>query len=157
MHITYQFCVRGEVSSRTQKISTWYKSTFRRFRDPSMLDSWKLERFSFYLPFPDVPVPGTRNCEILNCKRDERGWEEVRYVCLRAEGWSWQQEGGYGLVVHVRVTEWYVLDRTFPDYNDYISTWVEYKNFYDELSLSTTIRGTQTQLKNGDIVLMKLE
>ena len=47
--------------------------------------------------------------------------------------------------------------RTFPDYNDYLSTWDEYKNFYDELSLSTTIRGTQTQLKNGGIVLMKLE
>jgi hypothetical protein len=29
--------------------------------------------------------------------------------------------------------------------------------FYDELSLSTTIRGTQTQLMNGGIVLMKLE
>ncbi len=29
--------------------------------------------------------------------------------------------------------------------------------FYDELSLSTRIRGTQTQHKNGDIVFMKLE
>jgi hypothetical protein len=37
-----------------QRISTWYKSTFRRFRDPSMLDSRKLERFSFYLPFFDT-------------------------------------------------------------------------------------------------------
>ena len=48
--------------------------------------------------------------------------------------------------------------RTCPDYNDYLSTWVEYKNFYDELSLSTTIRGTQTQLKNvnGGIVLMNV-
>ena len=80
MHITYQFCVRGEVSSRTQKISTWYKSTFRRFRDPSMLDARKLERLSFFLPFPDVPsVRGTRNCEILNCKR-EGGYELVGHV-----------------------------------------------------------------------------
>ncbi len=31
------------------------------------------------------------------------------------------------------------------------------RNFYNELSLSTTIRRTQTQLKNGGIVLMKLE
>jgi hypothetical protein len=31
------------------------------------------------------------------------------------------------------------------------------RNFYDEFSLSTTIRGTQTQLKNGGLVLMKLE
>ena len=41
-----------------------------------------------------------------------------------------------------------------PDYNDYLSTWVEYKNFYDELSLSRLQK--DTQLKNGDTVLMKL-
>jgi hypothetical protein len=29
------------------------------------------------------------------------------------------------------------LDRTSPDYHDYLSTWVEYKNFYDELSFLT--------------------
>jgi hypothetical protein len=52
--------------------------------------------------------------------------------------------------------------RTLPDYNEYLIkylSWV-HSSFFDELSLSTTIRGTQTQLKNGDIVtvvLMKLE
>ncbi len=44
-----------------------------------MLDSRKLERFSFYFPFLDVP--GTRKTQILNWKRDGRGWEEVRYDC----------------------------------------------------------------------------
>jgi hypothetical protein len=39
-------------------------------------------------------------------------------------------------------------------------TWVlelSTRIFYDELRLSTTNRGTQTQLMNGDIVLIKLE
>ncbi len=44
------------------------------------------------------------------------------------------------------------------DYNEYLSVLELSKRiFYDDLSLSTRIRRTQTQHKSGDIVLMKLE
>ena len=46
--------------------------------------------------------------------------------------------------------------RTSPDSNDHLSTWVEYKNFYDELSLSRLQKGTHAQLKNGVTVLTHL-
>ena len=54
-----------------------------------MLDARKIERLSFYLPFPDVPsVRGTRNCEILNYKR-EVGDELVGHVPLQ-NGTFWK-------------------------------------------------------------------
>ncbi len=39
-----------------------------------------------------------------------------------------------------------------PWSNDYLSTWVEYRNFYDELSWVDGSRGTHTQLKNRGTV-----
>ena len=47
-------------------------------------------------------------------------------------------------------------DRTSPDCNDYLSTWVESKNFYDALSWVWVDyrEGYSTQLKNGDIIFM---
>ncbi len=69
-----------------QKISTWYKSTFRRFRDPRRDGFSKTRKVQFLFSVSRRTWDHKNEifagvAQILNCKRDGRGWEEGRYVC----------------------------------------------------------------------------
>ena len=78
--------VYGTRFSPVQKISTWYKSTFRPFRDPRHdgFSKTRKDKFLFCVSrrtWDQKNAIFTGKTQILNYKRDGRGWEEVRYDC----------------------------------------------------------------------------
>ena len=69
-----------------KKLVPGTKVHFFGFMTHVMLESRKLERFSFCLPctrrtWDQENAIFAGKTQILNCKRDGRGWEEARYCC----------------------------------------------------------------------------
>jgi hypothetical protein len=78
--LNYQKCTsRGLVWYK--KLVPGTKVLFDDFLGRAVMGSRKLERFSFWFPFP---VPAKRNLSrrsaFFELKRDGGGWEEARYV-----------------------------------------------------------------------------